>query len=179
MTEQWLPVAGWEGAYEVSDQGRVRSLERTVLRRGHGGKRRVPAKLLTPSPNDKGTMAVGLGNGTRKTTRRQVGRLVLETFVGPCPPGLECCHANDNPADNRLINLRWDTRSANQVDRVHNGNHYNSNKTHCIHGHEFTPENARIVTRANGRTRRQCRACASAAALRSMAKRMVVTPDPS
>lgn len=44
--------------------------------------------------------------------------LVLLTFVGPCPPGFECCHSPDHdPANNSLVNLRWDTRKANMRDR--------------------------------------------------------------
>jgi hypothetical protein len=46
--------------------------------------------------------------------------LVLEAFVGPRPPGLEGCHANDIKADNRLVNLRWDTRKSNTRDKVRN-----------------------------------------------------------
>lgn len=57
--------------------------------------------------------------GDRK--RFSVGRLVLEAFVGPCPAGLQCCHANDDPWDNRLENLRWDTPKANAKDRARNG----------------------------------------------------------
>lgn len=48
-------------------------------------------------------------------------RLVLLTFVGPCPAGMEACHTNDNPTDNRLVNLRWDTRLANMADRDKRG----------------------------------------------------------
>lgn len=50
-----------------------------------------------------------------------LGRLVLETFVGPCPEGMECCHNDDNSYNNVLSNLRWDTRRANLLDRFRNG----------------------------------------------------------
>src|SRR6185437_2339954 len=47
-----------------------------------------------------------------------VGVVILTTFIGPCPPGLECCHGpDDNPMNNAVSNLRWDTRSANVKDR--------------------------------------------------------------
>ncbi len=52
---------------------------------------------------------------------RQVHRLVLEAFVGPCPPGQQCRHLNDIPSDNRLENLRWGTPKENGEDRVRNG----------------------------------------------------------
>lgn len=45
-----------------------------------------------------------------------VHRLVLETFVGPCPVGMESCHNNGDKNDNRVENLRWDTSAANKAD---------------------------------------------------------------
>jgi hypothetical protein len=50
-----------------------------------------------------------------------VDRLVLEAFAGPCPEGLECCHNDGDPANNRLENLRWDTRKANVEDSRRHG----------------------------------------------------------
>src|SRR4051794_31712386 len=46
-----------------------------------------------------------------------VHRLVLEVFVGPCPAGMECCHADGNSLNNALDNLRWDTPEANEADK--------------------------------------------------------------
>jgi HNH endonuclease/Homeodomain-like domain len=51
-----------------------------------------------------------------------VHRLVLETFVGPCPDGLLTCHNDGDPTNNRVNNLRWDTPKANAADRVSHGN---------------------------------------------------------
>jgi hypothetical protein len=56
-----------------------------------------------------------------KNWQRGVHRLVLEAFVGPCPPGMEACHNNGIKTDNRLENLRWDTRKANARDRTLHG----------------------------------------------------------
>jgi hypothetical protein len=50
-----------------------------------------------------------------------VHRVVLETFVGSCPDGMECCHLDDVKTNNKLVNLRWDTHDANVVDKVRNG----------------------------------------------------------
>lgn len=50
-------------------------------------------------------------------------QLVLLAFVGPCPPGMECCHNDGNPANNAVENLRWDTRKANALDRYSHGTH--------------------------------------------------------
>ena len=51
---------------------------------------------------------------------RPIHRLLLETFVGKCPKGMECCHNNGVKTDNRLENLRWDTTKNNSADsKVH------------------------------------------------------------
>lgn len=50
-----------------------------------------------------------------------VHRLVLEMFIGPCPYGLECRHLDGNPSNNRVENLMWSTRIANQRDRDKHG----------------------------------------------------------
>lgn len=51
-----------------------------------------------------------------------IHRLVLEAFVGPCPPGMQACHDPDrNPSNNRLENLRWDTSRANSADSIRHG----------------------------------------------------------
>jgi len=52
---------------------------------------------------------------------RSVHAVILEAFVGPRPVGCEGCHNNNDPADNRLENLRWDTPKNNCVDRAANG----------------------------------------------------------
>lgn len=57
-----------------------------------------------------------------------IHRLVLETFIGPCPSGMEACHNNGNSGDNRLGNLRWDTRSNNIVDAIKHGTWFNTDK---------------------------------------------------
>ena len=51
----------------------------------------------------------------------RVHRLILEAFVGECPNGMEACHDNDIPNDNRLANLRWDYPKNNSKDRIKNG----------------------------------------------------------
>lgn len=52
---------------------------------------------------------------------RGVHRLVLLAFIGPCPKGMECCHNDGNPANNKATNLRWDTKKANSADRTKHG----------------------------------------------------------
>ena len=68
-------------------------------------------------PSDTGDMLQARINGLK----RNVGRVVLETFIGPCPAGMECCHGNGNYHDNRLENLRWGTKQDNSDDRRRHG----------------------------------------------------------
>lgn len=57
----------------------------------------------------------------RQAFRRNVARLVLMAFVGPCPPGMESCHEDGNPGNNALSNLRWDTHANNRADMERHG----------------------------------------------------------
>lgn len=147
--ERWLPVAGYEGIYEVSDLGRARSLARRDAR-GHVRR----GKLLAPRTNARNRLAVALYRD-RVRTDVQIHRLVLEAFVGPRPEGLEGCHWNGDPTDNRLVNLRWDTRKANSADSVRHGTHSMVSRTHCPQGHAYTPENTYIKPVGS----RSCREC--------------------
>ena len=124
--ERWLPIADFPG-YDVSDQGRVRSYWRTVSRGiGNGtGKKNVmvpnPQKILNPDINPGGYPTVRLYIEGKGRTRFCIHKLVLETFIGPCPPGMEACHNNGKRPDNRPSNLRWDTRKNNHWDRWEHG----------------------------------------------------------
>jgi hypothetical protein len=111
--ERWLPVADYEGIYEVSDQGRVRSLDRTVPH-GHTGTRRAAGKVLCPVIDSVGYPFVHLGRRPQRRVRIHV--LVLETFVGPRPSGLHGLHRDDVKTNGRLSNLRWGTQSENIAD---------------------------------------------------------------
>jgi hypothetical protein len=124
--ERWLPVVGYEGLYEVSDQGRVRGLPRLV--KGKLGSQRLqPGKVLSPALHRNGYLVVILQNDRRRPDGKKlrykqgVHRLVASAFLGECPEGMECCHINGIPSDNRVSNLRWDTRTGNQRDRVKHG----------------------------------------------------------
>lgn len=151
--ECWLPVPGYEGYYEVSDHGRVRSLDRTVIR-SDGVVQRRRGKMLSPARNQSGHRMVALLRDGKRTTGL-VHRLVLSAFVGACPDGMQGCHWDDNPANNSLKNLRWGTPSDNMHDRVRNGRHYQAVKGHCHLGHAFTGENTYV--KPNGT--RACRIC--------------------
>jgi HNH endonuclease/NUMOD4 motif len=135
MTE-WRAVVGYEGLYEVSDEGQVRSLDRQVW--NGRGMRRVAGQVMVPSPLNGGHWQVKL-SGHGRNRGFLVHRLVLEAFRGPCPPGWWGCHRDDDKDNNHLFNLRWDTPSEDMLDRGRNGIDPNLNKIQCPQGHPLTP----------------------------------------
>lgn len=98
--------------YLVTKDGRVWSKKRPRVRGG----------FLKMCIAPHGYMYVTLCRGGKRITKL-IHRLVLETYVGPCPKNMETCHNNGIRIDNRLKNLRWDTRSNNQYDAVRHGTH--------------------------------------------------------
>jgi hypothetical protein len=74
------------------------------------------------SPSIKGRYSVILRRNGESHSKR-VYRLVLEAFSGPCPPGLEACHKDDDQTNNFLSNLYWGTHESNCADRSRNGKH--------------------------------------------------------
>lgn len=122
MDEVWRPIPDFPG-YEASNLGRIKSVGRTIVRVQNGKRVEQPIRerILKAHPYAEPRRHMFVSFSGRVT--RPVHRLVLEAFVGPCPPGMECCHLDDDGYNNRLENLRWDTRSANQLDAVRNGRH--------------------------------------------------------
>lgn len=102
--ELWKTIIGYEGLYEVSDQGRVKSInrKRTDCR---GRVQSFKETILKPEIVFDGYMRVNLcQNGKQKHYR--VATLVYEAFNGPIPEGKELDHINGERTDNRLENLR-------------------------------------------------------------------------
>lgn len=107
--ESWRPVVGWEGRYDVSDQGRVRSLMTHSRERFL---RRAEPLILRPwGVREIPYVSLGANNLQR------VHQLVLEAFVGPCPPGYSGGQVNGRRDDNRLENLRWMTAAEKRAYR--------------------------------------------------------------
>lgn len=99
--------------YLVNDRGEVynTTTQRKLTPRSRGGKYRGVDVSI---------------DGEKKTL--YVHRMVLETFTGPCPPGMEGCHNDGNPANNTVENLRWDTKEANVADIIDAGHHISAGK---------------------------------------------------
>ena len=115
MQELWLPVVGYEGLYEVSDQGRVKSLPRP---RAQGG--RLKERILKQPTNASGYHQVSLWKD-KKQTVRYVHRLVGEAFLGPLPCGLVTRHGPDGIDDNSVHNISYGTQTENSLDKTRDG----------------------------------------------------------
>lgn len=102
-SEVWNWVERYEGLYEVSSHGRIRSHWR-------GG------RVMKASSNGRGYLQVNLTSRTGKKERRYLHRMILETFVG-VEPMLDANHLDGVKSNNRLDNLEWCTRSENHLHR--------------------------------------------------------------
>jgi hypothetical protein len=141
--ERWLPIAGFEGRYEVSDLGRVLGVTRQ--------------RIKQPTIDPQGYPYVSLSRGKGDSARIRVHVLVTRAFLGPCPEGMEVLHGDGDPTHSALSNLRYGTSSENKFDTVRHGRHWEASKTHCKYGHEYTPENTYEPPNRPGA--RQCRTC--------------------
>ena len=143
IAEIWKDIPGYEGRYQVSNLGRVKSLKRKM----------VPAdRILRPgkSSNDYLTV-VFRDNGRAKT--KMVQELVLLAFRGPREAGQYIRHLNDNRLDNRLDNLIYGTPTQNYLDVYTNGNTHG--KLHavdvlCIRRRLRSGENTHTIAEAYG-----------------------------
>ena len=117
--ELWRDVIGYEGYYQVSDDGRVRSMVRLTPTATAAGVR-TPWRVLRYGRNNQGRLQVTLSR-EGATRRFQVHRLVLEAFAGPCPEGLEGLHNDGNHLDCRIGNLHWGTHTENMRNKTRRG----------------------------------------------------------
>jgi hypothetical protein len=147
MIEIWKPVLGFEGFYEVSSLGRVRSIPR-LGQRGKQKQRVYAGNVLRP------VLKLGIGylyvtlHGRELLEQRAVHRMVLESFVGPSPSGFHACHNNGAKTDNRLENLRWDDPGENVRDRARHGTVPLGER---VHNAKLTSEEVRAIRASSER----------------------------
>lgn len=117
--EIWKVIPGWEGYYEASSHGRVRSLPR-VVNHPRSWKLTIKSRILRSQPHYHGYRMVPLSReGSREI--RTIHSLVAEAFLGPCPDGQEVRHL-DGIADNcRVGNLKYGTKLENCADMIRHG----------------------------------------------------------
>lgn len=126
--EEWREIIGYP-IYQVSSFGRVRSR----------GRHKKGWAILKPGLGGIGYQRIGLYN--KKSHKiSQVHHLVLNAFVGLRKPGQECRHLDGNPANNKLVNLRWGTKDENAADRLAHG------RTHAGENHPMSKlTNAQVL----------------------------------
>ena len=122
-TEEWRDIPGFEGLYQASSLGRIKSLSRVV--RSHQGARTLKEKILKQTP-DNGYLAVHIRSPRGVVIRKRVHQHICATFHAkpqPEPDGsrLEVAHNDGNPVNNRADNLRWATPLQNTLDKFQHG----------------------------------------------------------
>ena len=143
--EEWRPVQA-NTDYQVSSHGRVRNKKGLILK---------------PILTKPGYYNVGLWRHSKSQVVR-VHKIVAEAFLGPRPEGLVVMHLDNDPANNRLSNLRYGTQSENIQQSVRDGNHHEARKTHCPKGHEYSPDNTSLLRKTDrkpGSYSRRCLTC--------------------
>lgn len=129
LGEIWLPIKGYEGLYDVSNFGRVRSVDRIIYKTSKNGKLYSSIRkgvILSLKPNEKRNNYVEVGlckEGVR--TNLKVHRLVAIAFIPNPENKPDIDHIDGNPLNNNASNLRWVTKSENMknpitVDRLRN-----------------------------------------------------------
>lgn len=122
--EEWRNIPGWEGLYVVSNLGRVRSLDRTIVkkvsRNGRMATIQRKGRIISQSLDSHGYSMLNLCAGGKRRAAL-VHHLVLIAFVGPKPEGMECRHLDGRRSNNRLENLSWGTALENAADKKRHG----------------------------------------------------------
>lgn len=120
MMERWLPVPGYEGRYEASSEGRVRSLGIAVSAKG-GAVAFRPGRLLQQAVKANGYLQVTLvaADGARRSWMTH--RLVCLTFIGECPPDHQVRHLDGTKDNNCIGNLQYGSGADNASDRAAHG----------------------------------------------------------
>lgn len=118
----WKDIKDYEGFYQVSNKGDVKSIDRTITRLYKGSliKQKCKGIILASNLDRYGRPYVTLSRENIKKSYK-VHRLVISTFIGSCPDGMECCHSDDNCKNNQIENLRWDYHKENEKDKINNG----------------------------------------------------------
>lgn len=112
--EIWKDIDGYEGIYQVSNEGRIKSLEKTWISGKHKTIRHQQEKILKNSKDSYGYFVVGLSKGGKSKTLK-VHRLVAEAFI-PNPNGYKTInHKDENPENNSVSNLEWCTQAYNNT----------------------------------------------------------------
>lgn len=139
---EWRDIPGYEGLYQISNDGRVFSMPRKRTRKD-GSEYFIPGRELkvVNAPTVRYPYIGLWKEGSMRIGR--IHQLVLLAFVGPRPDGMLVCHRDDNPRNNRLENLRYDTPRGNAQDVVKRRAR-RKGASRCMAGHALTPKNVEV-----------------------------------
>lgn len=132
--ENWKPIKGYEGLYEVSDEGRIRSLDR-IVKHSEGHTRIQKGKLIALKTNNKGYLIVILSKDG-VTSTKLVHRIVYESFHGEIPPDMIVNHIDENPQNPKLTNLNLLTQKQNCNWGFHNEKLSLSQSKKAVYGYD-------------------------------------------
>lgn len=156
MKEIWADIEGYEGLYEISNHGRVQSLERIIVN-SNGVSKIVKAKILKPIINQLGYARVSLCKKGIKMKSARVHRLVALSFI-PNPQNKKTVnHIDGNKLNNHIKNLEWATCSENckhaysiGLSKKPNPNKYGNSQGEKRSGSKLTDSDVRYI-RKNAR----------------------------
>lgn len=114
MDRIWKNIVGYEGAYQISNYGEIKSLERVLPSDGLHVKCHRPERMLNPAKDRAGYLRVKFARAGVKSKTFSVHRLVAMYFISNPENKPEVNHKNGIKSDNRAVNLEWATRSENQ-----------------------------------------------------------------
>lgn len=177
VQEDWRPIPGFNGTYEVSDHGQVRSVDR-IVRMSNGVARRTAGRVLRPGRGGRRRIHLYVHlSQDGEAHSHAVHQIVATVFHGPRPsPDLQVRHLNGVHTDNRAVNLKWGTGSENMLDLVKHGGNHNANKVRCKWGHLLKAPN--IGNNPTTPGARPCKSCTRAWSTRiKQAKRGVPVSD--
>jgi DNA-binding XRE family transcriptional regulator len=147
--EEWRAVVGYEGLYEVSSLGRVRSLDRVIERRS--GPARYKGRVLSQGLDQAGYPLIVLSRCGVQITQK-VHTLVCTAFHGARPNGKEAAHGDGKPGNAGAGNLRWATPVENNADKRLHGTH-REGEAHAAH--ILSEDQVREIRHANGPTHQE------------------------
>ena len=124
----WKDIKGFEGLYQVSTYGRVRSVNR-IIKYSDGRIREYPEVELIPSIGTNGYFGVSLHVNNKKN-RREIHRLVAESFLENPEGKLEVNHINGFKLNNKVNNLEWSSRQENMNHAISTGLHNQKGENH-------------------------------------------------
>jgi len=157
MSEVWKDIPGYEGRYQASTEGRIRSVDFVIhrqLKRGGTGSMIRHGAIKKPSPGNSNVpyLKVWLfGEAGNKCYL--VHRIIAATFLGPCPEGQEVRHLNNNYLDNRAENLAYGTHLENTADTIRDERHTHRlapEEVRCIRGRIAAGETNTAIARDYG-----------------------------